>query len=48
MLKELLSKALAKNKAVVRQGAKNAQRGKQGLAVDAFARKGREAKAKRP
>lgn len=47
MLKRLLTKALARNDAVVKRGAKDAQKGKRGLPVDVFAQKGRDAKQKK-
>lgn len=47
MFKELLTKALARNDSVVKRGAKDAQKGKRNLPVDAFAQKGRDAKQKK-
>jgi hypothetical protein len=46
MSKELLTKTLARNGAVVKRGAKDAQKGKRSLPVNAFAEKGRAAKQK--
>lgn len=47
MLKGLLTKALARSDAVVKRGAKDAQKGKRTLPVDAFAQKGRNTKQKK-
>lgn len=47
MFKELLTKTLARSDAVVKRGAKDAQKGKRNLPVDAFAQKGRDAKQKK-
>ena len=44
MFKGLLTKTLSRNDAVVKRGAKDAQKGKRNLPVDAFAQKGRDAK----
>jgi len=44
MFKGLLTKALSRSDAVVRRGAKDAQKGKRSVPVDAFTQKGRAAK----
>lgn len=46
MFKSLLTKVLSRNDAAVKKGAKDAQKGKQGLAAEAFAQRGRDAKQK--
>jgi len=47
MIKGLLIKALARSNVVVKRGAKDAQQGKRGVPVDAFAYKGRDVKQKK-
>lgn len=48
MFKALFTKALSRNDSVVKRGAKDAQKGKRGIPVDAFAQKGRAAKQNKP
>lgn len=46
MFKSLLTKVLSRNDAAVKRGAKDAQKGKPGLAAGVFAQRGRDAKQK--
>jgi len=46
MFKGLLTKALARSDTVVKRGANEAQKGKRGPPVDAFAQKGRNTEQK--